>query len=112
FVLLSGPTPWIKSRLEAELINSEYGRDQFREIIETVFNAPRVFADYSKYWGALQAQGMLFNMTNNQEKKQIVVEKLKDRISEDLRLVYGEQLDKKRGRWFALGNDQTGVGKA
>ncbi|MEY3400518.1 MAG: CRISPR-associated protein Cas3 [Anabaena sp. CRKS33] len=112
FVLLSGRTPWIKSRLEAELINSEYGRDQFREIIETVFNAPRVFADYSKYWGALQAQGMLFNMTNNQEKKQIVVEKLKDRISEDLRLVYGEQLDKKRGRWFALGNDQTGVGKA
>lgn len=112
FVLLSGRTPWIKSRLEAELTNSEYGRDHFREIMETVFNAPRVFADYSKYWGALQAQGMLFNMTNNQEKKQIVVEKLKDRISEDLRLVYGEQLDKKRGHWFALGNDQTGVGKA
>jgi CRISPR-associated endonuclease/helicase Cas3 len=112
FVLLSGRTPWIKSRLEAELTNSEYGRDHFREIMETVFNAPRVFADYSKYWGALQAQGMLFNMTNNNEKKQIVVEKLKDRISEDLRLVYGEQLDKKRGHWFALGNDQTRVGKA
>ncbi|MFM6079318.1 MAG: hypothetical protein ACKPCI_12540 [Dolichospermum sp.] len=51
-------------------------------------------------------------MTNNKEKKQIVVEKLKDRISENLRLVYGEQLDKKRGHWFALGKDEKGVGKA
>jgi CRISPR-associated endonuclease/helicase Cas3 len=112
FVLLSGRTPWIKSRLEAELTDLEYSRDQFREIIEIVFNKPQFCTEYPKYWGALQAQGMLFNMTNNKEKKQIVVEKLKDRISENLRLVYGEQLDKKRGHWFALGKDEKGVGKA
>ncbi|MFM5946633.1 MAG: type I-D CRISPR-associated helicase Cas3', partial [Dolichospermum sp.] len=62
-----------------------------------------------KYWGALQAQGMLFSMGS---KKAGVIEQLKDKISEDLRLVYGEQLDKKRGHWFALGKDEKGVGKA
>ncbi|MFM5944999.1 MAG: type I-D CRISPR-associated helicase Cas3', partial [Dolichospermum sp.] len=68
FVLLSGRTPWIKSRLEAELTDLEYSRDQFREIIEIVFNKPQFCTEYPKYWGALQAQGMLFNMTNNKEK--------------------------------------------
>lgn len=109
FVLLSGRTPWIKSRLEEKLTNSEYDRDQFREIITEVFNAPRVFAEYPKYWGALQAQGMLFSMG---AKKQGVIQQLQDRISEDLRLVYGEQLDKKRGHWFVLGKDEKGEGKA
>jgi CRISPR-associated endonuclease/helicase Cas3 len=109
FVLLSGRTPWIKSRLEEKLTNLEYDREQFREIITEVFNAPRVFAEYSKYWGALQAQGMLFTMGN---KKEGVIAQLQDKISENLRLVYGEQLDKKRGHWFALTNDKTGVGKA
>ncbi|GCL38256.1 CRISPR-associated helicase, Cyano-type [Sphaerospermopsis reniformis] len=109
FVLLSGRTPWIKSRLEEKLTNLEYDRDQFQEIITEVFNAPTVFTEYPKYWGALQAQGMLFNMGS---KKAGVIEQLKDKISEDLRLVYGEQLDKKRGHWFALGKDEKGVGKA
>lgn len=109
FVLLSGRTPWIKSRLEEKLTNSEYDRDQFQEIITEVFNAPTVFTEYPKYWGALQAQGMLFSMGS---KKAGVIEQLKDKISEDLRLVYGEQLDKKRGHWFALGKDEKGVGKA
>jgi CRISPR-associated endonuclease/helicase Cas3 len=109
FVLLSGRTPWIKSRLEEKLTNLEYDRDQFQEIITEVFNAPTVFTEYPKYWGALQAQGMLFSMGS---KKAGVIEQLKDKISEDLRLVYGEQLDKKRGHWFALGKDEKGVGKA
>ncbi|MFM7363253.1 MAG: type I-D CRISPR-associated helicase Cas3' [Cuspidothrix sp.] len=111
FVLLSGRTPWIKSRLEAELTDLEYSRDQFREIIEIVFNKPEFCTEYPKYWGALQAQGMLFSMTNK-EKKEIVIEQLKDKIAEDLRLVYGEQLDKKHGHWFALGKDEKGAGKA
>ncbi|MFM5997309.1 MAG: type I-D CRISPR-associated helicase Cas3' [Dolichospermum sp.] len=109
FVLLSSRTPWIKSRLEEKLTNAEYDRDQFQEIITEVFNAPTVFTEYPKYWGALQAQGMLFSMGS---KKAGVIEQLKDKISEDLRLVYGEQLDKKRGHWFALGKDEKGVGKA
>ncbi len=109
FVLLSSRTPWIKSRLEEKLTNLEYDRDQFQEIITEVFNAPTVFTEYPKYWGALQAQGMLFSMGS---KKAGVIEQLKDKISEDLRLVYGEQLDKKRGHWFALGKDEKGVGKA
>ncbi|MBE9058371.1 type I-D CRISPR-associated helicase Cas3' [Sphaerospermopsis sp. LEGE 08334] len=109
FVLLSSRTPWIKSRLEEKLTNAEYDRDQFQEIITEVFNAPTVFTEYPKYWGALQAQGMLFSMGS---KKVGVIEQLKDKISEDLRLVYGEQLDKKRGHWFALGKDEKGVGKA
>ncbi|MTJ50092.1 type I-D CRISPR-associated helicase Cas3' [Dolichospermum sp. UHCC 0259] len=109
FILLSGRTPWIKSRLEKELTNSEYDRHQFREIIEEVFNAPKDFDAYHKYWGALQAQGMLLNMSR---KKEGVIEQLQNKISENLRLVYGEQLDKKRGHWFALGNDKCGSGKA
>jgi len=109
FILLSGRTPWIKSRLEEKLTNPEYDRHQFREIIEEVFNAPKNFDTYHKYWGALQAQGMLLNMSR---KKEGVIEQLQNKISEDLRLVYGEQLDKKRGHWFALGNDKCGSGKA
>ncbi|MBE9256834.1 type I-D CRISPR-associated helicase Cas3' [Dolichospermum sp. LEGE 00246] len=109
FVLLSNRTPWIKSRLEKELTNSEYDRLQFREIIEEVFNPTKDFEQYRNYWGALQAQGMLFSMSN---KKQGVMQPLQDKIAEDLRLVYGEQLDKKRGHWYALSNDKTGVGKA
>ncbi|MFM2065088.1 MAG: hypothetical protein RLZZ507_4759 [Cyanobacteriota bacterium] len=109
FVLLSNRTPWIKSRLQERLTNTEYDRLQFREIIEEVFNAPKDFEQYRNYWGALQAQGMLLSIS---QKTEGVMQPLQAKIAEDLRLVYGEQLDKKRGHWYALGNDKTGVGKA
>lgn len=53
-------------------------------------------------WGALQAQGMLIRMSRGNAE---VMQQVQERMTEDLRRVSGEQLDKKRGHWFALGKD-------
>lgn len=115
FVLLPSRSPWIMARLQEKLVGIEEcveakqlvarHRLQFREIITEAFDPPREFEQYRSYWGALQAQGMLFNMGS---KKEGVMQQLQASMAEDLRRVYGEQLDKKRGHWFALGNDPTG----
>jgi CRISPR-associated endonuclease/helicase Cas3 len=109
FVLLSHRTPWIKARLEEKLTHSEYDRMQFTDIITEVFDAPKGFEQYRSYWGALQAQGMLFSIS---QKKAEVMQPLQEKIAADLRLIYGENLDKKRGHWYALSNDKTAVGTA
>lgn len=108
FVLLSGRTPWIMARLNEKLTPGQtVNRTDFREIIEDAFDPPAEFEQYRAYWGALQAQGMLQNMTGNKEVS-AVIKPLQEKIANDLRLVYGERLDKKRGHWFALGNDSVG----
>jgi len=63
------------------------------------------FEQYRKYWGALQAQGMLLGMSRGNAG---VMQQVQESMSGDLRRVYGEQLDKKRGHWFVLGKDATG----
>lgn len=110
FVLLPSRSPWIMARLKERLTGiEECDRLQFRDIITEAFDAPKEFEKYREYWGALQAQGMLISLS---PKKEGVMQQLQASISEDLRRVYGEQLDKKRGHWFTLGNDPTKVGEA
>ncbi|BAY37549.1 CRISPR-associated helicase, Cyano-type [Nostoc sp. NIES-2111] len=110
FVLLPSRSPWIMARLKERLTGiEECDRLQFRDIITEAFDAPKEFEKYREYWGALQAQGMLISLS---PKKEGVMQQLQASMSEDLRLVYGEQLDKKRGHWFTLGNDPTKVGEA
>jgi len=106
FVLLSGRTPWVRARLQEKLAEAQpISRIRFREIIEDGFDPPREFEQYRKYWGALQAQGMLLSMSRSNAE---VMQQVQQSMTEDLRRVYGEQLDKKRGHWFALGKDATG----
>lgn len=107
FVLLLNRTPWVWARLRDRLtLGEEIDRDRFQDIIAEAFDPPREFEQYRTYWGALQAQGMLFSIS---QKKDGVMQPLQDRMSNDLRRVYGEQLDKKRGHWYALSKDKTGA---
>lgn len=107
FVLLPGRTPWIGARLKEKLEDGQtINRIRFREIIEDAFNPPQEFQQYRTYWGALQAQGMLISMSKGNAE---VMQQLQQSMSNDLRRVYGEQLDRKRGHWFALGKDKTGA---
>lgn len=106
FVLVNSRTPWVISRLQEKLEPSQFiDRIHFREIIEEAFTPAREFEQYRQYWGALQAQGMLLSMSRGDS---LVMKPLSDSISNDLRRVYGEQLDKKRGHWFALSDNPTG----
>lgn len=106
FVLLSGRTPWVRARLQEKLAEGQpVSRIKFREIIEDAFDPPKEFEQYRKYWGALQAQGMLLSMSRGNAE---VMQQVQESMTENLRRVYGEQLDKKRGHWFALGKDATG----
>lgn len=106
FVLLSGRTPWIMARLNEKLAEVKtVNRNDFREMIEDAFDPPAEFERYRAYWGALQAQGMLLKMTGENAD---VMRQIQEKMTDDLRQVYGEQLDKKRGHWFALKNDATG----
>lgn len=94
-VLLSSRTPWIMARLNEKLAELQtVNRNEFREIIEDAFDPPTEFERYRAYWGALQAQGMLLKMTGENAD---VMGQIQEKIADDLRQVYGEQLDKKRG---------------
>jgi len=107
FVLLSERTPWIMARLREKLEPGEsVDRIRLREIIEEAIDPPSEFEQYRNYWGALQAQGMLVSMSRGNTD---AMQSLIDRMSQDLRRVYGEQLDKKRGQWFALGKEKPGA---
>lgn len=106
FVFLSSRTPWVKSRLQEKLNEGEFvSRMSFRDIIEDAFDPPREFQQYRHYWGALQAQGMLLRLSQGNAN---VMQQVQASMNENLRRVYGEQLDRKRGHWFALSNDHTG----
>lgn len=117
FALIPDWMRWILPQLRKHLNEEdEVDRTRFREeIIEQVFNPPQEYEQYRSYWGALQAQGMLFsisgmNISNKREREErlAVSQGLRDRITQDLRQIYGEQLDKKRGHWCCLSKDPTG----
>ena len=99
--------------IQSDLISVD--RTRFGEEIIELFNSPQEYEEYRNYWGALQTQGMLHSIeggdiSNKWERKErfAVTQDLRDRITQDLRKVYGERLDKKRGHWFALGKEKTG----
>ncbi|BAY83863.1 CRISPR-associated helicase, Cyano-type [Calothrix parasitica NIES-267] len=117
FALIPGWMRWIVPQLRKLVEPGEsVDRSRFREeIIEQVFNSPQEHEEYRNYWGGLQAQGMLYaieggNVSNKWERKEraTVTQDLRDKITQDLRKVYGERLDKKRGHWLVLGKEKTG----
>ena len=106
YILLPGRAPWIEARLAEKLTSGqEIDRTNFREILEDAFNPPTEFEEYRRYWGALQAQGMLLKMTGENK---AVMEQIHQNMSQDLRQIYGKKLDEKRDRWCALNNNPTG----
>lgn len=120
FALIPGWMRWIVPQLKGLMgEEKEVDRTHFREeIIEKVFNPPQEYEQYRNYWGALQAQGMLFSISGaknsqgwEQKERLAVTQALRDRITEDLRQIYGEQLDKKHGQWWCLSQDKTGTGQ-
>ncbi|MGK7929791.1 MAG: type I-D CRISPR-associated helicase Cas3' [Spirulina sp.] len=120
FALIPGWMRWVVPQLQNYVRDGEaIDRDRLRtEIIERVFSPPQNpynYERYLSYWGALQTQGMLYAISGanikskrEREEKLKVTEKLRESILADLRKIYQEQLDKKRGHWWCLGQDKTG----
>lgn len=117
FALIPDWMRWIIPQLKKYVEDGEsVDRTRFREeIIEQVFSSPQEYEEYRQYWGGLQAQGMLYSISgesirNKWERNErfAVSQDLRDHITQDLRKVYGDRLDKKRGHWYALGKDETG----
>ncbi|WP_013334250.1 type I-D CRISPR-associated helicase Cas3' [Gloeothece verrucosa] len=109
FILVSGQTPWIMSRIEEKLPPDAsiepMEREQLIEVITNAFNPPKEFQEYRNRWGALQAQGMFACMSLENSK---VMQPVRQRMSEDLRRVYGDKLESAQRRWYALNHDPVG----
>ena len=123
FALIPNWMNWIIKKLGDKLEEGQkVDRIIFREeIIQYAFDPPREFEQYRHYWGALQSQGMLITLSGanikrkNQKKEQeereereAVTQKIRDRMTEDLRKLYGDQLDRKAKHWNCLNKDDTG----
>lgn len=120
FALIPNWMAWILNKLRDKLIDEQLvDRTIFREeIIEYAFDPPKEFQQYRHYWGALQSQGMLISLSGanlvgkkrqqERQERKAVTQQLRERISEDLRKIYGEQLDRKQKHWFSLSRDDVG----
>jgi CRISPR-associated endonuclease/helicase Cas3 len=105
--LLPEHAPWILAQLEKDLSeNATVDRQTLRDAIVNAFDEPKEYESYRKEWGALQAQGMLWQIGKDNPK---VVANLRDRIRDDLQPVYSEiQLESARKRWAGMGNKPIG----
>ncbi len=86
--LLPEYAPWIASRLREALPDGEIDRETLRDAILDAFDAPKEFQEYRREWGALQAQGML-----QQISKDKVMAGVRDSILQDLQPLYGTNLE-------------------
>lgn len=103
FVLLSGRTPWVMARLQEHLQPEQsVERSQLQEAIAEAFDAPKEFQEYRNRWGAIQAQGMLWKMGEGSAQVKQVIQPVRDRITADLKKVYGHKLESARWCWFTL----------
>jgi CRISPR-associated endonuclease/helicase Cas3 len=109
FCLLPGHAPWIYSRLEDSLGESPtVDRQTLNDVIRSAFEEPKEFERYRQQWGALQAQGMLWQIKQESESAK-VMEAVCDRIRSALTPVYSEaKLEGARKCWYAMGNDSVG----
>lgn len=106
FALVPQEMRWVISRIQ-RCVNEgeEIDRTRFREeIIEKVLSDRPEREEYRQYWGALQAEGFLdsivdSSLKNKEDKKTFP---LREKIRDNLRSVYGEQMDKKQ--WNKLAN--------
>ncbi len=106
FLLIPSHTPWVMARL-LEKLTPSMERGELIDAIAYAFDPPKEFHQYSQRWGALQAQGMLARMSQENAK---VSQQVRDRMTEDLQRVYRQNLESARKQWFAL--QYNDVGKA
>lgn len=105
--LLPEHAPWILGQLQQDLTDKEtIDRQTLQDAVRKAFDEPKEYEDYRKEWGALQAQGMLWQMSRDNT---TVIQPVRDRIQDDLKPVYGEtQLETARQRWASLYHSPTG----
>lgn len=104
FLLLSGRTPWVINRLQEKLESKQdVTREELIEAIQYAFDPPKEYQEYRNRWGAIQVQGMFSQMMGSNAK---VMQSIKERISEDLKRIYGNTLDNKA--WYAMGHNCLG----
>lgn len=104
FLLLSGRTPWVMARLEEKLESEQIvTRENLIEVIKYAFDSPQEYQEYRNRWGAIQAQGMFAQMMVSNAK---VMQPIKQKMSEDLKQIYGEKIDNKA--WVAISNHAVG----
>ncbi len=97
YVLISNHASHIIPRLKEKITDISITRQQLTQAIENAFNLPQQFAQYRHKWGALQAQGMLAQMMQENPK---VMKLTSDRVKEDLQHVYGKKLESARKYWY------------
>jgi len=107
--LLPEHAPWILSRLREVLAaDSSIDREILRDAIIDAFDQPAEFEEYCREWGALQAQGMLQRMSQDNWK---VMATVHDRILQDLQPLYGSKLDSAKKYWYQLDRDPHPIAK-
>lgn len=108
FILIPSHTPWVIASLKKNLTpNQTVTRDILVSAIADAFNPPKEFEKYRQRWGALQAQGMFWRMTQENAK---VSQLVRERMSEDLQRVYPQSIESVRGYWYK--KQKTDVEKA
>jgi CRISPR-associated endonuclease/helicase Cas3 len=106
FILIPGHTPWVMARLQEKLTPSQtVTRKVLEDAIACAFDRPKEFENYRQRWGALQAQGMFWRMT--QENKH-VSEIVRANMTADLQRVYSKDFESARKQWFAMQNNPVG----
>ncbi|MBF2066227.1 MAG: type I-D CRISPR-associated helicase Cas3' [Calothrix sp. C42_A2020_038] len=108
FILIPGHTPWVMARLQEKLsLDQKAPREYLTDAIAYAFDPPREFEKYRQQWGALQAQGMFWQMSRENNK---VSQQLRARMTEDLQRAHPQDFEIARKHWYAM--QYTDVGKA
>ena len=98
--LLPEQAPWILAQLEQDLPEgSTVDRPTLRDAIVNAFDEPKEYESYRKEWGALQAQGMLWQIGKDNPK---IVANLREEISADLSQVYDSKFASAHHCWATL----------
>lgn len=106
FILIPGHTPWVMARLQEKIgFQETVTRDILASAIACAFDPPKEFENYRQRWGALQAQGMFWRMTQENRK---VSEIVRDRMTEDLQRLYSQDFKSAHKQWFAMQNNPVG----
>ncbi|MCS6783289.1 MAG: hypothetical protein NZ482_08965, partial [Gloeomargarita sp. SKYG98] len=108
YVLISGSTPWVMARLQQQLQAEQVvERSELVAAIQEAFDPPRAFPEYQQRWGALQAQGLLWQMGGE---NQAVMQPIRQRLVEDFQKLYGPRVQPWLGAWRDL--EKTDLGRA
>lgn len=108
FILIPGHTPWVMARLQEKLVQNQTApREDLTDAIAYAFDPPKEFEKYRQHWGALQAQGMFWQMSRDNAK---VSEQVRAHMTEDLQRAHSQDFEAARKQWYAM--KHTDLGKA